>query len=1397
MVTLTLLYVSLGCVSAENLEDTNTTIVSIDDNSQLNEINFDYTDLESSNIEEESNLQNPGDYVQIKDHKTGKTGTITTSDSSVSLDMTWSGAGGTTLYLYVDGQQTSNTYTVSLFENYGSADSVFTYNFPKEGTYVLKVDTGSHIYESNHITYIYTNGGSQTNGTEPSEDSASISIYDMAYPGQSTIVTEGDYVSDIAYTITKSGDGFTNENLDVIVNGQKIGSTTPKPSNRLGNLTFTEDNEWILTIIYTATVNGKTVTATSNNLTFITRNTSGGNSSGNGTEDENGSATITIYDISYPNLSTITSDGDYTAKIAYNIAKSGDGFSDENLDVIVNGRSIGLTTPNSSNRLGNIIINEDNEWIVYVIYTATVNGKTVTAVSNNLTFITRNTSGGNSSVNETGNNTNESGETPEPQPGEMQVIIRDANYPNNAVITLNDKYNALIEYYVTVPSGDLLINDLVIYCNGEAITTVSPVDKSFTSIGGTILINETGDYVFTAVYTYYSFRGESGTLNSNQIIYSYQNASSQENGTGSDNASASITIWDINNPSLSTIITEGDYTADIAYTITKSGDGFSDESLDVIVNGVSIGSSTPNSSNRLGDLPFTEDNEWVLNVVYTATVNGKTVTAVSNNLTFITRNTSGGNSSVNETGNNTNESGETPEPQPGEMQVIIRDANYPNNAVITLNDKYNALIEYYVTVPSGDLLINDLVIYCNGEAITTVSPVDKSFTSIGGTILINETGDYVFTAVYTYYSFRGESGTFNSNQITYHVTINNQSQISEETLSVSVSDVFYPNEVTATVRSSVDGIYTVHIGQYSKDVTVSGGVGSVNFALPAGPYTAAVESKTNSSFRNSTTFNVLSIGKTTPQITINALINQNNVSITVNLPIDINNENVTVTLNNNNGREVTLTNGSAIVEYIDLEDGDYSYTVTYAGNDDYNGVSDTKTFTISNENPSQTQSLTVTVDDVIYPNEAVVTVKSSVDGVYIVSVNGTVKEVTVDGGIGTAAFALPSNDYTAEVVSKISSTFKNATSFKVLKANVAESEAVNIDVPSNSTSPTFTIDLPNATGTFTVTVDNNPISKLLVNGKASITLDNLTEANHTIVIHYSGDDNYSPITTTKIVIVNNTVIIIKNQTGSNTSSNPSTIVASDLTRAQNSPYDFKATFYNNNGELLQNATVNFIINGNDHMVKTDEYGVAKLVNVLSAGSYDIQIRNLATGETLNKSVKIVKRITGNKNINVDYTFTATYKIRVYADNGQVAGANEAVVITLNNVKHTAYTNSKGYVSFKISGLMPKTYKITVEYKGVKVSNNVVVKKLVLKAKNAKFKKAKKVKKYKVTLKTSSGKAVTGKKITLKVKGKTIKAKTNSKGVATFKIKNLKKVGKFKATITYQKLSIKKTIKIRR
>ena len=81
------------------------------------------------------------------------------------------------------------------------------------------------------------------------------------------------------------------------------------------------------------------------------------------------------------------------------------------------------------------------------------------------------------------------------------------------------------------------------------------------------------------------------------------------------------------------------------------------------------------------------------------------------------------------------------------------------------------------------------------------------------------------------------------------------------------------------------------------------------------------------------------------------------------------------------------------------------------------------------------------------------------------------------------------------------------------------------------------------------------------------------------------------------------------------------------------------------------------------------------------------------------------------------------------------------------------------------------------------SKKIIKKATKIVAKKKTFKVKTKVKKYTITLK--SGKKLLKKvKVTLKIKGKIYKAKTNSKGKATFKIKNLKKKGKYTAVIKF-------------
>ena len=59
----------------------------------------------------------------------------------------------------------------------------------------------------------------------------------------------------------------------------------------------------------------------------------------------------------------------------------------------------------------------------------------------------------------------------------------------------------------------------------------------------------------------------------------------------------------------------------------------------------------------------------------------------------------------------------------------------------------------------------------------------------------------------------------------------------------------------------------------------------------------------------------------------------------------------------------------------------------------------------------------MSVDDVTYPDQAVATVTSDVDGEYNVTVAGKTYTVTVTGGTGTANIdKLDVGDYTAELI---------------------------------------------------------------------------------------------------------------------------------------------------------------------------------------------------------------------------------------------------------------------------------------------------------------------------------------------------------------------------------------------
>ena len=202
------------------------------------------------------------------------------------------------------------------------------------------------------------------------------------------------------------------------------------------------------------------------------------------------------------------------------------------------------------------------------------------------------------------------------------------------------------------------------------------------------------------------------------------------------------------------------------------------------------------------------------------------------------------------------------------------------------------------------------------------------------------------------------------------------------------------------------------------------------------------------------------------------------------------------------------------------------------------------------------------------------------------------------------------------------------------------------------------------------------------------------------------------------------------------------------------------------------------------MYTFDDYGDYQ-VNASYCGLDNVTINNATISITKAKTQITASEV--NIIYNIDKDLVITLK-----DSTCKPLSGASVTVDFNGVK-TYITDANGQVKVTIKGLAPKTYTAKIsfdgnaDYTGASAEVNVIVKKATpkLTAKKKTFRKAKKTKKYTITLKDNTCRAMKKAKVTLKVKGKTYKATTNSKGKATFKIKNLKKKGKYTAVITYK------------
>ncbi len=195
-------------------------------------------------------------------------------------------------------------------------------------------------------------------------------------------------------------------------------------------------------------------------------------------------------------------------------------------------------------------------------------------------------------------------------------------------------------------------------------------------------------------------------------------------------------------------------------------------------------------------------------------------------------------------------------------------------------------------------------------------------------------------------------------------------------------------------------------------------------------------------------------------------------------------------------------------------------------------------FIATNENLTEMK----TIKNLIKPNMSVNVNNTITEGENLTinvtisdeGISGTITITGIDGvtpqrlNEGKATFiieSLKANQYPITITYSGNYDYETAEyettiTVKKPKAIVPGGEnALNMTTPEGSDTPSYSINLPNAEGNLTVTVDGKNYTSPLVNGSATVTVPTLTPGKHNITVTYSGDDNYLGISKNTIINV--------------------------------------------------------------------------------------------------------------------------------------------------------------------------------------------------------------------------------------------------------------------------------------
>ena len=606
------------------------------------------------------------------------------------------------------------------------------------------------------------------------------------------------------------------------------------------------------------------------------------------------------------------------------------------------------------------------------------------------------------------------------------------------------------------------------------------------------------------------------------------------------------------------------------------------------------------------------------------------------------------------------------------------------------------------TVFGGDLTVDislpagatgDVIITVKGEdyilANYTEAVVDGKVTkTIAGLVA----GDYTIAVKYA-----GDDN-YNAVDVTKGVNVAKAQPV----LGVVIADVDYGNgfviEATLTGVNSAplsgNVIVTVAGKEYTVKVTDGKGIATGD-KLAAGTYAFAAVWAGDDNYNIVTENGDFKVNK----IDSSVVVNVNNIkvgeelTITVNVPSDATGD-VTVSVD---GKEynVAIENGKAVKTIAGLKADDYTVTVKYAGDNNYNEATGSAEFSVSKISdynmdisvPEIKEGVNSTIS-VDLPKDATGTVTVEIDGKkYTANV--------IDGTANVIVSGLSAGDYNITTVYSGDAKYDSMTK----KGNITVIPNVNVNLDVSDVEMFYhdgtrlvakLTDFqgkPIVNATIYFSINGVTYAKTTdANGTASIGL-NLESGAYPVIVAYNGSASYSKISKNITVTIN-----------------PS-IIADDLVKMYKNDTKFSAKFLGSDGKVLANTTVKFNINGVLYTRTTNNDGVGSLAINLRPGEYVLTAYNPVTGEQQGFNIT-VKSLIVTQDLTKYYMNASSFQATIYDKNGSLA-VGKNVTFNINGVFYTRTADENGVVSLAIN-LRPGEYIITTIYEELDIGNNVVV-----------------------------------------------------------------------------------------